>query len=505
MNRRPTAHNRRFSPRALGAALGVLLRLLPLASISCTWLHPKGDFGPPVKLPEKFSASGAPAAPDKWWTALGDENLNKLIEQALADNFDLQSTWARLTQARAKARKAGADLWPSLDADGGASRKRTVTVVNQRDGTSRRNKVRADSFSLGLTASYELDLWGRVRSTQDAAQLDLSATREDLHAAAITLTAEVADTWYQLVEQRGQIGLLDQQIKTNEDYLELVTLRFRRGQVTATDVLQQRQLLKSKEGQKVQSLATLEVLMHQLAILLGKPPDSAVAPAANTLPALPPLPDTGVPVEWIGRRPDIRSAYLDVQAADRRVATAIADCFPKISLSVSTETTATRVRQVFDNWVATLAANLTAPLFDGGLRLAEVDRTKAAVSERVSTYGQVVLDSLKEVEDALTQETQQREYLKSLKDQLELSQQSTDQVMKSYIKGTESFLRFLTTLLSHQQLQQTNLQAQRELIQYRIDLYKALGGSWPMEQPQPAGGSSRAKAPDSKSPLRRKP
>lgn len=503
MNRPPTVRNRRFRPPALGAVLGVLLRLLPLMPVSCTWLHPKQDLSPPVKLPEKFSASGTAAAPDKWWTALGDADLNKLIEKALANNFDLQSTWARLVQARASARKAGADLWPSLDADAGASRTRRATVVRQRrDGTTHRNYSNLNSMSVGLAVNYELDLWGRVRSTRDAARMDLTATREDLDAAAITLSTEVANTWYELVEQRGQLKLLDKQVKTNEDYLELVTLRFRRGQITATDVLQQRQLLESKKGQKVQAQATLEVLAHQLAILLGTSPGTLDVPPGQKLPTLPPLPATGVPAEWIQRRPDIRSAYLAVQAADRRVAAAIADCFPRISLSVGAETSAARARNLFDNWLASLAANLTAPLFDGGLRLAEVDRTKAAVSEQANAYGQVVLDSLKEVEDALTQETQQRKYLKSLNDQLELSQQSTDQVLKSYIKGTGGFLRFLTTLLSHQQLQQTNLQAQRELIQFRIDLYRALGGSWPMKRPRPAGGPSRAKEPDSKSPLR---
>ncbi len=496
MNHPPTVRNRRFRPPALGAVLGVLLRLLPLMPVSCTWLHPKQDFGPPVKLPEKFSASGTAAAPDKWWTVLGDPNLNKLIEKAMANNFDLQSTWARLVQARASARKAGADLWPSLDADGGASRTRRATVVSPRGaGSTSRNYSNLNSLSVGLAVNYELDLWGRVRSTRDASRMDLTATREDLDVAAITLSAEVANTWYELVEQRGQLKLLDKQVKTNEDYLELITLRFRRGQVTATDVLQQRQLLESKKGQKVQAQATLEVLAHQLAILLGTSPGALDVPPGQKLPTLPPLPSTGVPAEWIQRRPDIRSAYLAVQAADRRVAAAIADCFPRISLSVGAETSAIRARNLFDNWLASLAANLTAPLFDGGLRLAEVDRTKAVVSEQANAYGQVVLDSLKEVEDALTQETQQRKYLKSLDEQLELSQQSTDQVLKSYIKGTGGFLRFLTTLLSHQQLQQTNLQAQRELIQFRIDLYRALGGSWPLEQPKRRNPTKTPKSP----------
>ena len=506
MNRCPTARNRRFPPPALPAAMGVLLRLLlcllPLTAVSCAWLHPKRDFSPPVRLPEKFSASGAAAAPDKWWTALGDQNLNKLIEQALAGNFSLQSTWARLAQARATVRGSSADLWPTLDGGAGAERSRTVTVVRQRDGTSRRNTVLETDLSLGLDISYEVDLWGRVRSTRDAAALDLLATREDLHAAAITLSGEVADTWYQLLEQRRQLKLLAEQVKTNRDYLELITLRFRHGQVGATDVLQQRQLLESTQGEIAQSEAIVKVLGHELAILLGRSPKERVAPDDAKLPALPPLPNTGLPADLVQRRPDVRSTRMAVQAADKRVAAAIADCFPRISLTATGDTSAQYLRNLFDNWVATMAANLAAPIFDGGERLAEVDRTKAAASESLNDYAQVVLDALGEVEDALAQEAQQQKYVKSLGEQVDLSRQSTEQTRENYMKGAGNFLRFLTTLLSHQRLQRTHLQARRELIQFRIDLYRALGGSWQMKQPRPAGGSSRAKEPASKSPLR---
>ena len=504
MNRPPTPRNRPFPPPALSTVLGVLLRLLPLAPVSCTWWHAKQDFGPPVKMPEKFSASGNAAAPDKWWTALGDAELNKLIEQAMANNFDLQGTWARLAQARATVRNSSADLWPTLDGSAGAERSRTVTVVRQRDGTTRRRTVLETDLSLGVAASYEVDLWGRILSTRKAAVMDLLATQEDLYAAAITLSAEVADTWYQLLEQRGQLRLLDEQVKTNRDYLELITLRFRHGQVSATDVLQQRQLLESNQGEIAQSGATVKVLQHGLAILLGRSPGDRVAGPGDTLPPLPTLPRTGLPAELIQRRPDIKSARLEVQAADKRVAAAIADCFPRITLSATGDTSAQYLRNLFDNWAASMAANLLAPIFDGGERLAEVDRTRAVVSEELHTYAQTVLEALKEVEDALAQEAQQQKYVKSLGEQVELSRKSTEQTRGNYMKGAGGFLRFLTTLLSHQRLQRSHLQARRELIQHRISLYRALGGSWPMKPPRPAGGSSRAKESDEtpKSPLR---
>lgn len=477
--RKAAMDRRAFQPG--WAYLLALLCVLQGLGISCTFWNPRRV--QPAPVPESFSATGQAPTPDKWWTAFKDARLNALIDQALADNFDLKGTWDRLAQARATVRKSSAELWPSLDGSAGAERSRTVTVVRQRDGTTRRKTVLETDLSLGAAASYEVDLWGRVLSTRKAAVMDLLATQEDLYAAAITLSAEVADTWYQLLEQRGQLKLLDEQVKTNRDYLELITLRFRHGQVSATDVLQQRQLLESTQGEIAQSEASVKVLQHGLAILLGRSPGDRVAAPGQTLPALPALPNTGLPAELIQRRPDIKSARLEVQAADKRVAAAIADCFPKVTLSARGDTSAQYLRNLFDNWVASMAANLLAPIFDGGERLAEVDRTRAVASEDLHAYGQAVLEALKEVEDALAQEAQQGKYVKSLGEQVDLSRQSTEQTRQNYMKGAGEFLRFLTTLLGHQKLQRSHLGARRELIQHRISLYRALGGGWDLPRP----------------------
>jgi len=477
----PRSHTRPEScPTSVGAragwargvaVAGVLAAVVMLAS--CTprgvWVHPTGP------LPRRFSATGQADTPEKWWTAFGDAKLNGLVDEALRDNLNLRTAWDRLDQARALAARSAAPLWPSLDGSGGASR--TWQKPGGAGGTA------GSGLSLGLAAGYEVDLWGRIRSTYDAAGLDVRASDHDLRAAAITLTAQVAGAWYQLIEQRGQLRLLDEQIKTNRDYLEIITLRFRRGKTSAADVLQQRQLVESTQGERVQAESAAQVLEHQLSVLRGRPPGSLSVTVPAALPGLPGLPRTGLLVAWIRRRPDVRAAELRVQAADLRVAAAVADQFPRLGLSISTDTSAEQLRNLFDNWLASLAANLVAPLFDGGLRRAEVERTRAAVSEQLNGYGQVILTALQEVEDALAQERKQAEYLASLRQQLKLSAQSTAQTRENYTKGTMDFIRYLTTLLAHQRLQRTHLQAQRALVQFRIDLYRALGGSWRMSPP----------------------
>ncbi len=460
-------------PRVLALVSCVVLAGLP----SCaTQLK---DAQAPVAMPVTFSHTGTETVPQKWWTALGDAQLDALIERSLSGNLSLRGTWDRLDQSAATARRAGAALYPSLTGTAEASRTRTVP-----DG---RPRVYQNTFSLGLAAAYEVDLWGRVRSTVNAAELEVRATREDLVTAAMSLAAEVAGTWYRIVDQRGQMRLLDEQIRTNEEYLELVTLRFRRGKVSAVDVLQQRQLVEATRAEKVQTESSLKVLEHQLAILLGRSPQTRVAGGA--LPALAPLPRTGLPSELIRKRPDTRSVYYRLQEADQQVAAAVADRFPRLSLSAAAGTTAVEVRDLFENWLASIAANLTAPLLDGGQREAEVDRTRAVASERLHAYGQTVLEALKEVEDALVQESQQRRYVASLEEQLDLSAKAVGQTRGQYVTGGVDYLRVLSALQSHQRLQRSHLQAERELIQFRIDLYRALGGGWEMERPaaSPAG------------------
>ncbi len=328
---------------------------------------------PPVPVPKAFSRSGQVPLPDRWWLSFNDPVLDRLIEQAMSNNLNLRIVWDRLSQAEAVARKAGALLWPTLDGQAGASRTAQRQPVTP-PGEGRRTTYRT-SLSLGLVAGYEVDLWGRIRSTKDAAQFDVRASAEQVQAAAITLSAQVAVVWYTLVEQYGQIDLLQQQLKINQNVLDLITLRFRRGQAGAADVLQQRQLVESRRGDLAAAESRAGVLEHQLAILLGQNPTAPVAERVTHLLELAALPATGVPAELIQQRPDIRQAYHNVLAADRRVAAAIADRFPRLALSAQANTSAQSTRDLFDNWLASLAANLVAPLFDGGERKAEVART----------------------------------------------------------------------------------------------------------------------------------
>ncbi|HUT32629.1 MAG TPA: efflux transporter outer membrane subunit [Planctomycetota bacterium] len=457
----------------------VLAASLGLLAASCKVPSPAAP-APTVALPQAFSASGQVTAPSPWWRAFGDARLDALMERSLAGNLTLLAAWDRLAQAEAVARRAGADLEPSLTGEAAASRTWTKTTPGGRTSTT--------ELSLGLVAGYEVDLWRRVRSARDAALLAARASREDVDATALLLSAQVASTWYRLLDQLGQLLLLDEQIRVNQEYLGLMTFRFERPaaerKVSFVDILQQRQLVEATRAEKHRAESQRRVLEHQLAVLLGQAPDPAMAVTDATLPALPPLPQAGVPAYTLRQRPDLRAAELRLQAASRDVAAAMADRFPRLGLTARTEAWGGDARGLFDNWLASIASNLTAPLLDGGRRAAEVDRTRAVVAERLHAYGGAILDALQEVEDALVQERQQARFLASLEQQLDLAARASDQARERYIGAGEDYLRVFTAIQTLQRLQRDRLTARRQLIEFRINLHQALGGSWGLTRPE---------------------
>ncbi len=456
-----------------------MIFLMMSGLLSCKNLLPRIE--PSLTLPESFSVSGDAPLKSRWWEALEDPILDALIVRALSDNFSLLSAWDRLDQATALAVRMGAARFPTLDLQADASHSESrgssgTLATGQQTRSFKR-------FSTGLRAEYELDLWGRIASEKEAAAFELEASKEDLQAAAISLSAEVADTWYRLVEQYGQIELLNRQLSVNTQVLEFVTFRFRRGQVRAADVLRQRQLLESSRGEIVLAQSRTRVLEHQLAVLLGRPPATRVSARPTRFIPLAPLPETGLPAEWILHRPDIRSAQARVFAANEAVGTAIANRFPRLSFSTQINSSSESIDKLFDNWLSTLAANILAPIIDGGSRRAEVRRTLALLSQNLNDFRQTVLTAMAEVENALIQEAKQREWITSLNKQLALSTQVLERTRDSYLQGAEDYLRVLDFLLSHQALERSLLQAQREALAFRIALHRALGGGWEMNPP----------------------
>ncbi|MGM0952491.1 MAG: efflux transporter outer membrane subunit [Pseudomonadota bacterium] len=426
----------------------------------------------PPDFPDGFSRTGQQPISGLWWQSFNDSQLNGLVNRALEENLSLRASYQRLLQARATATQQAAGIFPSLDASLGAEREETETT-------------RSDSFSAGLSASYEVDLWGRVQSLTEAEELRASASQADYHAAAVSLSGEIANTWFQLVEQRGQRQLAQSQLETNHNLLTLIETRFAAGQSGSADVLRQRQLVSSSRERVNNIEGEIGVLENQLSALLGQAPGQGPLPDGERLPELPPLPETGVPADLVQRRPDIQQAWRLVRAADKDLAAAISNRFPRFSLDASVTSRADDASDLFDNWLATLAGNLMMPLIDGGQRRAEVTRSDAALEERVLEYRQTVLTAIQEVEDALVQERQQRQRMDSLEQQIGMAQASYRQLRTRYLNGAVSYIEVLNALQDQQDLQRTRLTARQQLLNARVALYRALAGS--IESPEDSG------------------
>jgi NodT family efflux transporter outer membrane factor (OMF) lipoprotein len=429
------------------------------------------DTGPlPAEDAPAFSISGEAAAPDRWWTAFEDPSLNRQIDRALDENYSLAAAWQRLRAARALAEREASDLWPDLDGIAEAE-----STSDSEDGDETR-------FALGLEASYEVDLWGRIQSRVEAERFRASATRADYDTAALSLSAEVANAWFTLVEARAQLALVNDQLETNRTVLDLLESRFAAGQISSADVLRQRQLVEATREEAVVVRSRIDVLEHLLVVLQGRPPQAATYDSGAALPDLPPLPDTGLPADLLTRRPDVRREYLTLQAADRDLASAVSDQYPRINLTASLTTAAEDPENLFEDWVASIAGQVAAPLFDGGQRRAEVERTDAVKRQRLAEYGRTVLGAFREVEDALARESRQLERIERLLAQLELARETSRQLGTQYLNGVTDYISVLSAIIEEQRLQRESLTARLDLLRFRVALYRALAGDFETER-----------------------
>jgi len=452
-----------------------------------------------VSLPDSFTLYETTAsAPERWWETFQSDEAGRLVEEALAGNLTLHQTYARLVQSQMLARQTRAPLFPTLDASADASitRKRTdtgqsssptnpggtggTTTPSQQSNSSVSTST-VESYRLGLSSSYEVDLWGRVRAQREGALLDLEATREDLHAAMLSLSAAVIRQWLTIVARTQELELVHEQLNLNRITLELMDLRYRKGLATALDVYQQRQIVARTEALLPTLESQVQSARHDLAVLLGRQPRAHIEVSADTLPNVGAIPDPGLPAGLLARRPDVRAAGLRLRAAEWRVGAAQADRLPALRLSGSASYGAAEWDLIFDNWMATLAGSLTGPIFDAGRRKAETIKTRAVVDERLAAYRERVLQAIKEVENAMLYETKYVDYIDALERELEAARVSHEQALVRYRKGLNDYLPVLSALSSLQVLERQLVQAQLARLNYRVQLCIALGGGWMSE------------------------
>lgn len=424
---------------------------------------------PPIELPNAYSGIAATGAnlPDRWWQDFGDAALNQLVEDALAGNLQVRAAWERVTQAQMVATQAGAARFPTLQVG--------AQVLEQEP-----NNPFVPVTPISFQASYEVDIFRKNFNASDSAKLNAEAARDQVESAAMSLVAQIADSWFALVAQRSRLALLEEQIAVSENFLELAEMRLGQGLGSSLDVLQQRQQLAAVAVQRVPVESGIAVLTNQLAVLTGKVPGQLSVAISEALPELPARPASGVPSDLLLRRPDVRAAQRQVEVADYGVAVAVANRLPQLRLTGSYGPFRRLDSEYSTSAIWNVVANLVMPLFQGGRLKAEVKRNEAVVRERSYVFGQVLLQAILEVENALIQESKQLEYIVQLEAQHVIANETLEEARRRYADGIgeQSFLQILSALSSQQQIEQSLLSAKQQALSYRVQLCRALGGTW---------------------------
>jgi outer membrane protein, multidrug efflux system len=422
-------------------------------------------------LPETYrEQSGEYDAGQQWWLDLGSDDLSALMDEALRSAPDIRVALARLEQAQAAAEKTGSALWPTVGASAEARRVWTKPEAG--------NVVENDVYGLGLAASYELDLWGRVRALRQADTLAVMASRDDLRTAALTLSGEIAGAWISLCSTRQQLAVLDEQQRTNAAILSSLELRFANSLTSALDVLQQREAMAQTETVIFPLRSEAVRLENRLNLLLGKAPGTLDLSAASSLPEPMPMPQTGLPADLLQERPDIRAAWQRLHESGWDLAAARADRLPALRLTGNFEHSGSDSGRIFDNWLANLAASLTAPIIDGGSRRAEVKRQEAIRLERLAGYEKTVFTALSEVDTGVSAVLRQIDLVRALEAQRDAAQSALASARIRYQNGVLDYDTVLSLLLKLQQLERTRIREQASLLTLQTGLCRALGKGW---------------------------
>ena len=457
-----------MKPTSLKLIQTTLVAALSTAMLAGCIHTPNLEPKPVQELPANFanSESGENAG-DKWWLLFNDKALDALVEQALSGNQQLMSTWSRLDQAKAMMDAANASWWPTLSAGLSGGRAKQSAAFPE-----------SNVISGSLQASYEIDIWGKLNNQRQAAAMDLAATRDLFESAAMTLAAQVTDTWFAWVAQQAQLKLLKSQLETNTTYLELVEIRFSEGLATALDIFNLRQQVEQSRSQLEDAKRLSYILENRLAVLVGKAPGQIQLAGDAQLTDLPPLPATGVPSHLLKNRPDVRAAQRRVAAADARIGVALANRFPALKLTGSVGYSATTFSGLFDELIFSVIGSVTQPIFMGGALAAQQTQAEAALQEQLHTFTHSVLQAIAEVENALSSQKHEAKRLSHLQEQRNHAASALSEAKERYVAGLSEFLPVLTALGTLQRVEQSVVLSQKQVRAYRVQLCRALGGSW---------------------------
>lgn len=445
----------------------------------------------PVNLPAAWGANvpqGNWPEP-RWWTGFQAAELDRLIEQALADSPDVRIAEQRVRSAELAVQQAGASLFPSLGLSASTGSRRTESP-----GSS--GAVRSESSSAGLNIGYEVDLWGRLSAGVRGAEASLDGVRFDQESVRLTLTSGVANAYFQYLSLVDRLEIARQNLQLAERLMAIVETRARFGSASALDVSRQRTTVLSQRAALLPLETQLRQARHALALLVGKLPSELVLQGDRIERLSLPTVGVEVPGAILSRRPDLARAEADLRSADAQVDAARAALLPTLQLSAGGSLATSTLLSLSDpTRVLSLTGSLAQNLFDGGKLRRQVDLSEVGVKQSWESYRKTLLTAVKEVEDALvnverqgTQELNQS----AVRDEAQRSLQLSEQRYKAGAAGLSDVLDAQRTFFSAQdQLAQIRLSR----LSASVDLIKALGGGWQAPRREPAAQADASAKP----------
>jgi outer membrane protein, multidrug efflux system len=426
----------------------------------------------------------------RWWTSFNDPLLNSLIERAVRSNLDLRIAEGRIREARATRVLAAAGAWPTVNVSSAYSRNRAsanaIGSPSQNGGAvsvaPSGASLEQNFYQTGFDASWEIDVFGGIRRSVEAADATLQATVEDWRDVLVSLLGEVAKNYIDLRGSQRRLDVTRDNLKAQLETLELTKVRFQAGLASDLDVAQQEAQAHSTAAQ----IPTLETSLKQAAygldVLLGSQPGSLWDELAveKAIPTLPPEVLVELPAELLRQRPDIRRAERQLAAATAQVGVATADLYPKFSLVGNVGLQSVSASDWFTgrsrNW--SIGPTVTWPVFDAGRIRANIEIRNAQQEQALGVYEKTVLTAFQDVEVSLVAYAKEQERSRSLVTAVAANQRALAMAHELYIRGLSDFLNVLEAQRALSLTENDFAQSQATMASNLVSLYKALGGGW---------------------------
>lgn len=439
---------------------------------------------PAAALPESFRAE-APAAnapanavDARWWTLFGDETLNRLVDQALANNADLRLAVARVSQAEALAREAGAAFFPEIDASGS----RTTTQASTKAATylpsSPIPRIRHDMFA-GFTTSFELDVWGRLRRANEAGQAGLLASTYARDAIQLSVAGLVAANYLSLRALDAQVAVSEDSLKSREDSQKLVRIRVDAGLSAPIDLLQSEGLVAAAQAQLADQRRLRALAEHQLALIVGDPNLALPAGNLSSLP-MPPLPPAGLPADLVEHRPDVRQAEAQLIATNAQIGIAKAGYYPRFTLTGTAGSQSKAVSDLLGPGSGTwsIGAGLLMPILDFGRTAARVDQAKALNEQSLIAWQNTLQTAYKDVRDAMVSLQEYETSESALATRVDRAEKTFSLSKLRYEAGQVGYLEVLDAQRNLNDARLAAIATRQARLTSAVNLFKALGGGW---------------------------